>query len=209
MPSPTQYQCKLEFHVAYISNIGNSNSNPIPLNVRQQPHVSTASQQLFQSDEKFRTLVSGKIPTTCLFIFECNVLFYTEKSQAKTVFLLPGYSLHQNLNSIVLLILSPGGFCPPCIVLLLYSLLLIFMFIYHVYIDNIVADFVQGGFCPLLMHFNGLFFSWGDFFPEEDFVLCIFSLSLLTFYCGNDYIFEDFVLGGFCPGRILSSTYAL
>ena len=168
MPSPTQYQCKLEFHVAYISNIGNSNSNPIPLNVRQQPHVSTASQQLFQSDEKFRTLVSGKIPTTCLFIFECNVLFYTEKSQAKTVFLLPGYSLHQNLNSIVLLILSPGGFCPPCIVLLLYSLLLIFIFIYH--IDNTVEDLVPGGFCPLLMHFNGqlddlryfrVFFSWG------------------------------------------------
>ena len=47
------------------------------------------------------------------------------------------------------------------------------------------------------------------FVTEEDFVLCIFSPLLLTFYCGNDYIFEDFVLGGFCPGRILSSTYAL
>ena len=38
-----------------------------------------------------------------------------------------------------------------------------------------------------------------SFFPGEDFVLCIFSPLLLTFYCGNDYIFEDFVLGGFCP----------
>ena len=50
-------------------------------------------------------------------------------------------------------------------------------------------------------------FSWEDFVPEEDFVLCIFSPLLLTFSCGNDCILEDFVLGGFCPGRILSSTY--
>ena len=99
----------------------------------------------------------------------------------------------------------------------------------HYYLHSIVAmiiflrilsweDFVPGGFCPLPMHFNGLlddlwhfeyFFLGEDFVPEEDFVLCIFSPLLLTFYCGNDYIFEDFVLGGFCPGRILSSTYAL
>ena len=69
------------------------------------------------------------------------------------------------------------------------------------------------------MHFNGLlddlwhfeyFFLREDFVPEEDFVLIIYSPLLLTFSCGNDWILEDFVLGGFCPGmiRILSSIYA-
>ena len=51
--------------------------------------------------------------------------------------------------------------------------------------------------------------SWEDFVPEEDFVLCIFSPLLLTFSCGNDYILEDFVPGGFCPRKILPSTYAI
>ena len=51
------------------------------------------------------------------------------------------------------------------------------------------------------------FFPGEDFVPEEDFVLCIFSPLILTFRCGNDYMSEDFVLEGFCPGRILSQEY--
>ena len=43
------------------------------------------------------------------------------------------------------------------------------------------------------------FFPREDFVPEEDFVLSIFSPLLLTFTCGNDCIWKDFVLGGFCP----------
>ena len=86
----------------------------------------------------------------------------------------------------------------------------------HYYLHSIVAmiiflrilsweDFVPGGFCPLPMHFNGLlddlwhfeyFFLREDFVPEEDFVLIIYSPLLLTFSCGNDWILEDFVLGG-------------
>ena len=37
------------------------------------------------------------------------------------------------------------------------------------------------------------------FFPQEDFVLSIYSPLLLTFSCCNDCILEDFVLGGFYP----------
>ena len=43
------------------------------------------------------------------------------------------------------------------------------------------------------------FFPREDFVPEEDFVLSIFSPLLLTFTCGNDCTWEDFVPGGFCP----------
>ena len=45
------------------------------------------------------------------------------------------------------------------------------------------------------------FFPGEDFVPEEDFVLCIFSPLLFTFSCGIDYILQDFVPGGFCPGK--------
>ena len=51
------------------------------------------------------------------------------------------------------------------------------------------------------------FFPGEDFVPQEDFVLCIFSPLLFTFSCGIDYILQDFVPGGFCPGRILSQEY--
>ena len=63
-------------------------------------------------------------------------------------------------------------------------------------------DFVPGGFCPLPMHFKGLLddlWHFECFFLREDFVLIIYSPLLLTFSCGNDWILEDFVLGGFCP----------
>ena len=68
-------------------------------------------------------------------------------------------------------------------------------------------DFVPGGFCPLPMHFKGLLddlWHFECFFLREDFVLIIYSPLQITFSCGNDWILEDFVLGGFCPGRILS-----
>ena len=95
----------------------------------------------------------------------------------------------------------------------------------HYYLHSVVAmiafwrilsweDFVPGGFCPLPMQLIGqldylwhfrVFFPKEDFVPEEDFVLSIHSLLLLTFSCCNDCISEDFVLGGilsqgrFCP----------
>ena len=106
---------------------------------------------------------------------------------------------------------SRGGFCPgggfcPLHILSITTYILLWQWLYF------------WGFCPgrILSRENFVLYlctlmvslmTYGIleyFFPGEDFVLCIFSPLLLTFYCGNDYIFEDFVLGEFCPGRILS-----